>query len=234
MLARCPVIAIALKSFNCIGDVQPPRPTTSRNPAMAIKRLSILAILCTFAAIAAAADWPQWRGPARDGISKETGLLQEWPTEGPKLLGQRDGLGDGYSTPSIVGDRLFLINNKGNDDEFVQCLSVKDGSQIWQTHIGKVGKPDQRPSYPGARSTPTVDGKNLYALGSDGDLACIDVAKGKVQWTKNLVNDFGGMSGTWAYSESPLIDKNRVVVTPGGKDATIVALDKKNGSVVQK
>ena len=95
-----------------------------------------------------AADWPQWRGPSRDGISKETGLLQEWPPEGPKLLWKKDGLGDGYSTPSIVGDRIFLVNNKGLDDEFVQCLSVKDGSQIWQTHIGKVGKPDQSPSYP--------------------------------------------------------------------------------------
>jgi len=181
-----------------------------------------------------AADWPQWRGPSRDGISKETGLLQEWPAEGPTLLWQKDGLGDGYSTPSIVGDRIFLINNKGLENEFVQCLSVKDGSQIWQTHIGKVGKPDQKPPYPGARSTPTIDGKMLYALGSDGDLACMDIDKGKIHWTKNLLTDFGGSSGTWAYAESPLIDKNVLVVTPGGKEATIIALNKKNGKVVKK
>jgi outer membrane protein assembly factor BamB len=201
---------------------------------MAIKRLLVLVVLCFAVVITGAANWPQWRGPSRDGISKETGLLQEWPTDGPKLLWQKDGLGDGYSTPSIVGDRIFLVNNKGNDDEFVQCLSVKDGSQLWQTHIGKVGKPDQKPSYPGARSTPTVDGKMLYALGSDGDLACMDIAKGKIRWTKNLITDFGGVSGTWAYSESPLIDKSVVVVTPGGKDATIIALNKQNGEVVRK
>ncbi len=201
---------------------------------MRFNRLIYIVSMCGILAVTAAADWPQWRGPLRDGISKETGLLQEWPSEGPKLLWQKDDLGDGYSTPSIVGDRIFLINNKGNDDEFVQCLSVKDGSQIWQTHIGKVGKPDQRPPYPGARSTPTVDGKMLYALGSDGDLVCMDIAKGEIRWKKNLVTDFGGSSGTWAYSESPLIDKNVVVVTPGGKDATIIALNKKNGDVVKK
>ena len=201
---------------------------------MRFKRIVHIFLTCSILAVCAAANWPQWRGPSRDGISKETGLLQDWPTEGPKLLWQKDGLGDGYSTPSIVGERIFLVNNKGNDDEFVQCLSVKDGSQIWQTHIGKVGKPDQKPSYPGARSTPTIDGKMLYALGSGGDLACMDIAKGKIVWTKNLITDFGGSPGTWAYSESPLIDKNRVVVTPGGKDATIIALNKKNGKVVKK
>jgi outer membrane protein assembly factor BamB len=201
---------------------------------MRYNRLVYIVSFCGILAVTTAANWPQWRGPYRDGISNETGLLHEWPAEGPKLLWQKDGLGDGYSTPSIVGDRIFLINNKGLEDEFVQCLSVKDGSQIWQTHIGKVGKPDQRPPYPGARSTPTVDGQMLFALGSDGDLACMDIAKGKIIWTKNLITDFAGSPGTWAYAESPLIDKNLVVVTPGGKDATLIALDKKNGEVVKK
>jgi outer membrane protein assembly factor BamB len=190
--------------------------------------------MCAVLAVAAAANWPEWRGPARDGISKETGLLQEWPTEGPKLLWQKDGLGDGYSTPSIVGDHLFLISNKGLDNEFVQCLSTKDGSQIWQTHIGKVGKPDQMPKYPCARSTPTIDGKMLYALGSDGDLVCMDVAKGEIRWKKNLLSDFAGSSGIWAYAESPLVDGDRVVVTPGGKEATLLALNKANGEVIKK
>jgi outer membrane protein assembly factor BamB len=201
---------------------------------MRFKRLIYIVSTCGILAIAAAANWPQWRGPSRDGISKETGLLQAWPTEGPKLLWQKDGLGDGYSTPSIVGDRIFLINNKGLDDEFVQCRSVKDGAQLWQTHIGKVGEPKQNPNYPGARSTPTVDGNMLYALGSDGDLACIDTAKGEIRWKKNLQTDFGGAIGKWAYAESPLIDGNAVVVTPGGKDATLVALNKKTGEIVQK
>jgi outer membrane protein assembly factor BamB len=197
-------------------------------------RIAVVALSAVTFAGLSAADWPQWRGPSRDGISKETGLLQEWPAEGPKLLWQKDGLGDGYSTPSIVGDRMLLINNKGLEDEFVQCLSVKDGSKIWQTHIGKVGKPDQKPPYPGARSTPTIDGKMVYTLGSDGDVACMDIDKGKIRWTKNLLTDFGGSPGTWAYAESPLIDNNLVVVTPGGKDATLIALNKDNGEVVTK
>lgn len=184
--------------------------------------------------LSSAANWPQWRGPGRDGISKETGLLQEWPTDGPKLLWQKTELGDGYSTPSVVGNRIFLVNNKGLEDEFVQALSVKDGHQLWQTRIGKVGKPNQKPPYPSARSTPTVDGKVLYALGSDGDLVCIEIAKGNIIWQKNLQTDFGGVSGVWAYAESPLVDGNSVVVTPGGKDATLIALNKKTGEVVQK
>ncbi len=201
---------------------------------MTNKRPMMLVVLCGVVAIAGAADWPQWRGPDRNGISKETGLLQEWPAEGPKLLWQQTGLGDGYSTPAVVGDRIFLISNKGLDDEFVQCRSVSDGQQIWSSHIGKVGNPKQKPPYPGARSTPMVDGKLLYALGSDGDLACMDVAHGKIRWHKSLRTDFGGTPGTWGYAESPLVDGNVVVVTPGGKDATIVALNKMNGETVQK
>lgn len=184
--------------------------------------------------ISSAANWPQWRGPERDGLSEEKGLLQEWPEDGPKLLWQQKDLGDGYSTPAVVDGRIFLISNKGLDDEYVHALRVKDGKQLWSTHIGKVGNPDQRPPYPGARSTPTVDGKAVYALGSDGDLVCVDAAKGKIRWQKSLRDDFGGQPGTWAYAESPLVDGNAVVVTPGGKDATIVALNKKTGDVIWK
>jgi outer membrane protein assembly factor BamB len=209
-------------------------PSQRLNIAMIQIRFLSLCTLCGLILIAAAANWPQWRGPSRDGISKETGLLQDWPAEGPKLLWQQTDLGDGYSTPAIVGDQLFLVSNKGLEDEFVQARSVKDGHPLWQKHIGKVGKPDQKPSYPGARSTPTVDGKLLYALGSDGDLVCMDTASGDIRWQKNLVSDFGGASGTWAYAESPLIDGNVVVVTPGGKDATMIALNKNTGEVVQK
>ena len=195
--------------------------------------VAVLAI-CGLTIVADAADWPQWRGPDRDGISEEKGLLQEWPEEGPKLLWQKNELGDGYSTPAVANGRIFLVSNKGNDDEFVQALSVKDGKQIWTTRIGKVGNPDQKPPYPGARSTPTVDGKMLYALGSDGDLVCLDVAKGKVRWQKSLRADFGGMPGTWAYAESPLVDGDTLVVSPGGKEATMVALNKKDGEVIWK
>jgi outer membrane protein assembly factor BamB len=181
-----------------------------------------------------AANWPQWRGPQRDGISQETGLLQEWPTEGPPLVWQVDNLGGGYSTPAVVNDRIYLLNNKGNENEFVQALDVKDGQQIWATRIGNVGHPKQDPSYPGARSTPTIDGELMYALGSDGNLACLETATGNIRWQKHLRNDFGGKYGEWAYSESPLVDGEVVVCTPGGEQATLVALDKRSGEVVWK
>ena len=185
-------------------------------------------------AIAAGADWPQWRGPNRDGISQEKGLLKEWPEGGPKLVWEKAGLGNGYSTPAVSDGRIFLINNKDLEDEYVQALNEKDGELIWKTHLGKVGNPDQRPPYPGARSTPTVDGQWVYALGSDGDLLCVDAATGKTKWQKSLRNDFAGLPGTWAYSESPLIDGDAVVVTPGGKEATMVALNKNTGDVIWK
>src|SRR5262245_55973015 len=103
-----------------------------------------------FALAAGAGDWPQWRGPDRNGISQETGLLKEWPKEGPKLLWQVKDVGNGYSTPAVVGARLYLLSNRGLDDEFVEALEVKDGQKAWSTRLGKVGNPDQKPSYPAA------------------------------------------------------------------------------------
>ena len=193
---------------------------------------SIVGIVLITSAVCAE-DWPQWRGPRRDGISKESGLLKEWPKEGPRLLWQRKDLGSGYSTPAVVGERLFTMSNEGMENESVQALSVKDGKELWTVRVGKVG-PNEGPQYPGARSTPTVEGPLLYALGSDGDLACIEAASGKVRWQKNLRLDFGGKPGKWAYSESPLVDGDVLVCTPGGSMATVVALNKKSGDVIWK
>lgn len=181
-----------------------------------------------------AADWPQWRGPQRNGISQETGLLKEWPKEGPRLRWQIKETGSGYSAPAVVGERLYMLGNQGLDNEFVQALAVTDGKRLWQTRLGKVGNPDQQPRFAAARSTPTVDGDLLYALGSDGDLACVAVATGQVRWHKNFRSDFGGKPGVWAYSESPLVDGDVLVCSPGGVEATLVALNKKTGEVLWK
>jgi outer membrane protein assembly factor BamB len=190
--------------------------------------------LCSLAVSLQAADWPQWRGPQRNGISAETGLLKEWPKEGPKLIWKVTDVGSGYSTPAVIGDRIYLLGNEGLDNEFVECRSAKDGGKVWSSRIGKVGNPDQQPSYPAARSTPTVDGETLYVLGSDGDLASMASATGKPRWHKNLRTDFEGKAGIWAYAESPLIDGDRLICTPGGSNATLVALNKKNGEVIWK
>lgn len=181
---------------------------------------------------ASTSDWPQWRGPDRSGISPESGLLKQWPAEGPKLLWQVNDIGDGYSTPAVAGRRIYLMSNRGMDNEFVQALSTQNGKPIWITRVGNVGNPNQNPPYPKARSTPTVDGDFVYALGSDGDLTCLEARSGKIRWQKSIRKEFGGQSGEWAYAESPLVDGDVVVVTPGGAEATIVALNKKTGAVI--
>lgn len=179
-------------------------------------------------------DWPQWRGPNRDGHSKEARLLTEWAKDGPRLIWQVKDLGSGYSTPSVVGGRVYLAANKGLEDEFVKALDTKDGSTLWSTRIGKVGPNRDSQQYPAARSTPTVDGTALYALGSDGDLICLDTATGTVRWHKSLQAAFDGKPGRWAYAESPLVDGDLVVCTPGGAKATLVALNKNTGEVMWK
>jgi outer membrane protein assembly factor BamB len=199
-----------------------------------VRLLSALSACALAFIVFSAANWPQWRGIHRDGISSETGLLKEWPKGGPSMVWKVDGLGDGFSTPAIVGSRIYLISNEGLENEFVQALDVSSGKQIWSKRIGKVGEPDQNPSYPGARSTPTIDGNHIYALGSAGDLVCLDRKTGDIIWHKNLQTDFGGKPGEWAYSESPLVDGDVVVATPGGSEATLVALNKSNGEVVWK
>lgn len=198
-------------------------------------RLVALAVILSFCVTSVtAADWPQWRGPERSGVSREIGLLKQWPAGGPKLLWQANNLGDGYSTPVVVGNRIYMMSNTGMDNEFVQAISVDDGKVLWTSRVGKVGNPNQNPSYPKARSTPTIDGAFIYALGSDGDLACLEAKTGKVRWTKNVRTEFGGQPGEWAYAESPLVDGDVVVVTPGGPQAAMVALNKKTGAVIWK
>jgi outer membrane protein assembly factor BamB len=181
-------------------------------------------------------DYPQFRGPQRNAVSAETGLLQEWPMGGPKLLWQVKDVGAGFSTPSVAGERIYLLGNEGLENEFVLALAARDGSRAWSTKLGKVGHPEQNPKYPGARSTPTLDadGRNLYALGSDGDLVCLQAADGSEVWRKHLRTDFGGKYGEWAYAESPLIDGDALICTPGGASATMVALNKRTGEVIWK
>jgi outer membrane protein assembly factor BamB len=143
-------------------------------------------------------------------------------------------IGDGFSTPSVVGTRIYLMSNRGMENEFVQALSTQDGKPIWTTRVGNVGNPDQNPPFAKARSTPTVDGDFIYALSSDGDLVCLEARSGKIRWQKSLRKEFGGQPHDWAYAESPLVDGDVVVVTPGGAQATIVALNKKTGAVIWK
>lgn len=199
-----------------------------------LRLLLCIASITIFSTKLHAEDWPQWQGPARDGISGETQLKAKWPEDGPPLVWQVNELGDGYGAVSVVGGVIYLVTNEGLDDESVKALNATNGQVLWATRIGKVGNPNQKPSYPAARSTPTVDGEMLYVLGSDGDLVCLKAKSGEVVWQKNIREAYDGKPGTWAYSESPLIDGNKVVVTPGGKDVGIVAVDKATGETIWK
>ncbi|HEX5272862.1 MAG TPA: PQQ-binding-like beta-propeller repeat protein [Gemmataceae bacterium] len=176
-------------------------------------------------------DWPQWQGPDRTAVSKETGLLKEWPKAGPPLVWKAKGLGGGFSTPSVAAGRIFGMSYRG-DDEGVWALDEATGQELWWTRIAKAGKVGHGE---GSRCTPTVDGELVYALGTGGDLVCLNVKDGKEVWHKNLQADFKGrmMSG-WGYSESPLIDGDKLICTPGGKEATLVALNKKTGELIWK
>lgn len=190
-----------------------------------ILRLACLgAVLTTCSAIAG--DWPQWRGPNRDDISTETGLLKDWPAGGPPLAWKARGLGVGYSSVAVAGGKIFTMGDSP-DAGTVRALDAKDGSVLWTTPIGRPGG-----NYPGTRCTPTVDGTLVYALGQFGDFVCLEAATGKEVWKKSFGKDFGGSGGGWNYTESPLVDGNKVIVTPGGKNGAIVALDKKTGAVL--
>ena len=182
---------------------------------------------------ASASDWPQWQGPDRNAISKESGLLKEWAKEGPPLVWKIKGLGGGDSAPSIAASRIFGMGNRG-DDEMVWALSETDGKEIWVTRLGPAFKPQMPQGKEGPGCTPTVDGKLLYVEGLGGEVACIQVSDGKIVWQRSLKGDFGGRVPTWSFRESPLVDGDKVIFTPGGEDATLVALDKLTGKPIWK
>ena len=206
---------------------------TSSNRSCRWLALVIAGCCCLFTTSAWAADWPQWQGPDRNGMSEETGLLKEWPKEGPPLAWKIKGLGGGYSAPSIAAGRIFGMSNRG-DDEVVWALSEKDGKELWVTRLGPAFKQQAPQGKEGPGCTPTVDGERLYVEGLGGDVACLQVKDGKIVWQRSLTRDFGGRVPMWSYRESPLVDGDKVICTPGGQDAMLVALDKLTGKTIWK
>ncbi len=215
----------------------------TKNPLMNTIRLPVLnsnlhklilgAILVSMAfgsSVLAANDWPMWRGPNRDGCSTETGLLKAWPAEGPKLLWKATGLGGGYSAVTTEGDRIFTMGETG-DSAYVMALNRADGKLLWSTKVGAAGAPGWG-GFAGPRSTPSVAGDRVFAISQWGDFVCVDAGTGKEYWRKHLEKDFGGKRPEWGYAESPLVDGDNVVVTPGGSNGAIVALNTKTGATV--
>ncbi|MBA3232116.1 MAG: PQQ-like beta-propeller repeat protein [Acidobacteria bacterium] len=184
--------------------------------------------LTLVASAAATDDWPQWRGPNRDGMSTERGLLKAWPQGGPSLGWRAQGAGEGYSSFAVAGGTLYTLGARGGD-EFVMAFNAAGGKKVWETRLGRRFNNNQGG---GPRGTPTVDGDRLYAYGASGDLAALDRATGKPIWGLNVLQRFGGSNIQWGLSESPLVLDDRILVAAGGPKGSIVALRKTDGGTI--
>ena len=180
--------------------------------------------------IEALEDWPQWRGPHRDGTSAEKNLLKSWPQGGPPLAWKTGGAGEGYSSFAVADGRMFTLGARGNR-EYVVAFDAASGKRLWEVAHGSRFTNDRGD---GPRSTPTVDGGRLYVFGASGDLTSLDAASGKIGWTVNVIRDFGGQNIKWGFSESPLVSGDRIIVSPGGSGSGIVAVNKANGKLLWK
>jgi len=199
-----------------------------------IRTLTSIAILTLSLSAALVAqspgDWPQWRGANRDGISKEVGLMKQWPADGPPLVWKATGAGAGYSSFAVAGGRIFTMGLRANR-EYVIAFDVATGKEVWATaHGGRF----QNDRGDGPRGTPTVDGDKLYALGGNGDLSSLDAKTGRIVWAMNVLKKFGGENPQWGISESPLIIGDKLLITAGGPGAAVVALNKKDGTLIWK
>jgi outer membrane protein assembly factor BamB len=181
-------------------------------------------------------DWPTFRGPNRSAVVNDAKLLKSWPAEGPKLLWEGAGAGRGYSSLAIVGNRIYTLGDglstQSDKDEYLTCFDKSNGKQLWATKTGKPWTSGQ-PGWQSSRSTPTVDDGRVYVVTPDGHLHCCDATTGSIVWTKSFEKDFSGKKADiWGYSESVLVDGNKLICTPGGPTSTVVALDKKSGDTL--
>ena len=190
---------------------------------------SLLASVGTGAqAPASSNDWPQWRGPDRSGVSRERGLLNDWPATGPRRVWVAANLGAGYGSVAIAGSRVF-VQGATRSNSTVSALNRADGKLVWTQTIGRANTNDRGS---GPRGTPSVDGDRVYVLTENGDLACLKAADGAIVWQRNILREFNASNIGWLVSESPLVDGNFVYVTPGGRGTGMVALDKMSGKTV--
>jgi outer membrane protein assembly factor BamB len=197
-----------------------------------IKSLGVLSLSALLISnyLSEGADWPQWRGQHRDGKSSDTQLLGAWPETGPKLDYKATGLGKAYAGISISGNRLYTMGDIDGASR-VLALNAGDGKILWTAKVGAPGAPGWG-GFAGPRCMPTVDGNFLFTVDQWGELVCLNAADGKEVWRKNFEKDFGSKRPEWGFAESPLVDGDKVIVTPGGPKGAIVALNKKTGEVV--
>jgi outer membrane protein assembly factor BamB len=168
--------------------------------------------------------WPQWRGPDRTGVSRETGLLTAWPAGGPRLAWSASGLGQGFSSVAVADGRVLTMGDR-RDGQYVIAVDEFTGRELWSRRVGDV----HRDEYAGPRGTPTVNAGRTYVLNTGGDLVCLDTATGREVWRRSLTREYGARTPGWMFAESPLVDGDRVLVSPGTRQAAMVALDAMTG-----
>src|SRR5438093_21200 len=186
---------------------------------------------CGWPSTASADDWPQWQGPDRDAVSKETGLLQQWPKDGLAMAWKGMGLGKGMGGIAVSSGRIYTTGDDAENTAWLYAFNESDGKPAWSAKIGPGGNPGNVFKPFGPRATPTVDGDRLYILSQTGDLVCF-TTEGKEVWRVNYVKDFGGIMPVWGFGESPLVDGDKIICTPGAEDGTLMALDKLTGKVI--
>jgi outer membrane protein assembly factor BamB len=179
-------------------------------------------------------DWPQWQGPDRNAISKETGLLKEWAAGGPPLAWKATGINRGMGGIAVDRGRIYTTGDDADATAWLYALNESDGKPVWSAKIGPGGNPGNIFKPFGPRATPTIDGDRLYILSQSGDLVCFTIDESKEVWRKNYIKDFGGIMPVWGFSESILVDGDRIICTPGAKDGVMMALDKQNGEPIWK
>lgn len=189
-------------------------------------------MLTTSSTLAQAADWPQWRGPKRDNISTDLGLRRNWPKEGLPLLWRAEGLGNSATSISLADGRIFALGFLP-EGEHLLALDQATGKHLWKTNLAPSLKYQGVMQWLNQRS-PTIDGDRIYALSTPGVLHCLEAGTGKEIWRKDYRKEFDGRPGPWGFCDFPLVDGDRVICTPGGKEATMVALDKRTGAVLWK
>ena len=190
----------------------------------------MLTVAALVALAAQDAGWTQWMGPGRENRSADTGLLKEWPSGGPPLLWKTDEVKEGFSAVAVAGGKVYTLGDL-EDACYLIALNEADGKLAWKTRLGPARNHNNK-GWQGPRSTPTVDGDRLYALGEAGDLLCCETATGKEVWRKNMKSDFKGKVGGWLWSESPLVDGRHLICIPGGDQGAVMALDKTTGAPV--
>ncbi len=188
--------------------------------------------------VAQAEDWPTFRGAERTSVSTEKNLLDSWGANGPELVWTAVGAGRGYASPAVSNGRIYTLGDgpstAGDAEEYMTCFSAVDGKQLWMQKTGAAWN-EGKTSWQGSRSTPTVDGDRVYVITPYGKLVCAKTENGEVVWSRDFKQDFGGAKkDQWGYSESPLIDGEKLLCTPGGAAATVVALNKNTGELIWK